>query len=553
MRPPYATLAAMLCGLHASLATPARGQDLFVDVAPARGLHFQHRDGRTGEKYYIETAGSGGGWIDFDGDGDLDVYLVNAARPPGSALTVDPRNALYENRDGRFVEVTDRAGVGDTGYGMGFCAGDIDADGRVDFVVTNFGPDRLFHSLGDGRFEEVGAAAGVADGRWGTSCAFGDVDGDLDLDLYVAHYVDFAFDHNPFCGDRARGLRAYCRPEAFAGVTDSLFINQGDGTFRDEGVARGLAEGADEKGFGVVMSDVDDDGDLDIYVTNDGTMNRFYVNDGRGFFEDRALLAGVGLSRGGRAESGMGVALGDVDGDQRPDILVTNYSMETNTLYRNLGGLQFDDATVAAGLAEASYKLVGWGAELFDFDNDGDLDLAVANGHPIDNIEAFEPILSYRQKKQLLVNDGAGRFTLLAGELGVAFDTARVSRGLAAGDWNDDGRLDLLVTNTNDAVELLENRVHNGNHWLGIRLQGPPSNPLAFGARVTLTAGSLRAAREVRSGSSFMTQSDLRLHFGLGQSPGPVTLEIRWPDGKLQMASTSLVDRYWPIAYAPRP
>ncbi len=543
-----------LCLLSLALsswATPVAAGDWFVDVASKVGIDFQHQDARFGAKYYIETAASGGGWIDYDDDGDLDLYLINGAATPGSSLTGTARNHLYENRGGRFVDVTAAAGVGDTGYGMGFCVGDVDGDGRLDFLVTNYGPDRLYRQRPDGTFEDVAPRLGVADERWGASCAFADLDADGDLDLYVTHYVDFAFERNPFCGDRARDLRAYCRPEAFAGVTDSLFIQQQDGTFVDQAKARGIAEGVHEKGFGVVASDIDNDGDTDLYVANDGTMNRLYVNDGSGHFEDQALFSGTGLSHLGAAESGMGVDLGDADGDGRLDLMVTNYSMETNTLYRNGGALLFDDVTQKSGLGEPSYKHVGWGVQFFDYDNDGDLDVAVANGHAVDNIEVFEAGLHYRQPNQLYENTGGGVFREVSAQAGKALQVAKVSRGLAVGDYDNDGRLDLMITNTNEGIDLLHNRVDKGHHWLGVKLVGPKANRAAIGARVTLIRGDRRWLREVRSGGSFMAQSDLRLHFGLGPSEEPVELDIQWPDGTRQKARSEQLDRYWSIDYAP--
>ncbi len=546
-RPGPLALDRLLPAIFVAVATaPTSAADWFVDVAADRGIEFRHEDGRTGAKYYIETGGSGGGWIDIEGDGDPDLYLVNAAPGPGATLKTEPRNALYENRDGRFVDVTEAAGVGDPSFGTGFCVGDVDRDGRSDFLLTNYGEDRLFLNAGDGRFEEIGARAGVADGRWGASCSFGDLDGDGDLDLYVTRYVRFSYDENPYCGDRARELRAYCRPDVFRGEPDSLYINQGDGTFREEGEARGIHQGADEKGFGVVLSDLDDDADLDIYVANDGTPNRLYVNDGNGRFTEFGLLSGTALSRRGAPESGMGVALGDYDGDLDLDLVVTNYSMESNAFYRNEGGLDFSEVSAPAGLKEASYPFVGWGAALFDYDNDGDLDLAVANGHAIDNIEQFESILTYEQKNQLFENRD-GVFVEVTSQAGAAWQVERASRGLAVADWNSDGRLDLLVTNTNAPAELLENRVGNAHHWVGIELVGGPANRPALGARVVLTADSRRQIREVASGGSFLVQGDLRLHFGLAGYSGAVEAEVRWPDGSVQKETLARVDRYWRI------
>ncbi len=530
---------------------PAAGE-WFREVSADVGVDFHHRDGRNGHRYYVETTASGGGWLDFDGDGDLDLYLLNGAATPGSKLAESPRNALYENRGGRFVEVAERAGVADDGFGMGLCAGDVDADGRLDFLVTNYGADRLYRNLGDGRFEEIGGPAGVADERWSIACAFGDLDGDGDLDLYVTHYLDFSYQRNPRCQSPA-GQRLYCLPEEFDGVADSLYVNLGAAggkvAFRQEAAARGIAQGTSERGMGVLLSDLDLDGDLDAYVANDNTLNRLYVNDGKGSFQDQGLASGAGLNALGTPEAGMGVAGGDVDGDGQPDLVVSHFALETNTLYRNLGGLQFDDVTGRAGLGPPSYKHVGWGIALLDFDNDGDLDLAVANGHMQEGVEQLDPGLRYAQANQLFENLGGGRFRDVSSQAGGAFAVERVSRGLAVGDWNDDGRLDLLITNTNDGVDLLENRLETDRHWLGIELHGAASNRFAIGARVELSAGGKRQLREVRSGGGFEAQSDLRLHFGLGQHSGPVTVEIRWSDGRRQRETTTALDRYWTIRY----
>ncbi len=520
----------------------------FEDVTEAVGIDFEHSDGRSGQCYYIETTASGGGWIDYDADGDLDLYLINGAPTPGSDLEYTPRNALFENLNGAFVDIAAQAGVDDPGYGMGMCVGDIDADGLLDFMVTNYGPDRLYRNLGDGRFEEIAGPAGVAEDLWSSNCSFGDVDGDGDLDLYVSHYMNWSYDNHPWCGDRLRDMRAYCRPSVLDGVTDSLFINSGDGTFTEEGVLRGLAEGSLEKGFGVVMTDLDNDGDLDIYVANDGTMNRMYINDGVGFFTDHALSAGSGLNAAGLAESSMGISLADVDEDGLTDIIMGNYSMETDTLFHNLGGLLFEDVSDVWGVGELTHRTMSWGMALFDADNDGDLDLATARGHTMDNIAQFEKGMEYAQSNLLAENIGAGRFREVPRvELGSGWGTPEVSRGLAVGDFDNDGRLDLVFTNTNARPQLLKNTLTGNEHWLGIRLIGTSINPFAIGSRVTLRLGERILVREVRSGGSFQSQHDLRLHFGLGKTTGPVDFEIRWPDGGIQHEHIEDVDRYLKI------
>ncbi|MEZ5330998.1 MAG: CRTAC1 family protein [Thermoanaerobaculia bacterium] len=544
--PRLAVLSLLALTVTAAGSAPAGPGARFVEVGARRGVDFRHHDYRDGHKFYVETTASGIGWIDHDGDGDPDLYLLNGAPPPGSTEIAAP-NRLYENRDGVFVDVTEQAGVGDRGFGMGLCVGDIDADGRADFLVANFGPDRLYHNLGDGRFEDVGPLAGVADPRWSAGCAFGDLDGDGDLDLYVTRYVDFRYDSGPECTDPSSGRAVYCRPLDFVGVTDSLFVNQGDGTFREEGAARGIVGGLTERGLGVVLSDLDRDGDLDIYVANDGSANRLYRNDGRGIFSEVGLLAGAALNAFGATEAGMGIAVGDVDGDGVSDLLLTHFSMETNTLYRGLGDMLFEDATIAAGLASPSYLQVGWGVELFDADNDGDLDLALANGHMQEGIESLEPGLAYEQPNQYFENRGDGTFVDASGGAGSAWSRPAVSRGLAAADFDDDGLVDLAIANTNGAPDLLHNTTADGNHWLGLRLVGGPSNPLAIGARVDLSAGDLRMAREVRSGGGFESQPELRLHFGLGARTGPVEVTVHWPDGAETTRSTADIDRYWTL------
>ncbi len=524
----------------------------FVEVSASLGIDFEHWDGRSGKRYYVETAASGGGWLDYDDDGDLDLYLINGAPTPGSAPRVPARNALFRNEGKRFVDATADSGLGDTGYGMGMCAGDYDGDGKLDVLVTNYGPDRLFRNLGDGKFEEVSKRAGVAGDRWGTGCAFGDLDGDGDLDLYVANYVDFRFEHNPQCGNATTKIYSYCRPDAFEGQVDYLYINQGDGTFREEGRSRGIQTAKEDRGFGVLLSDVDDDGDLDILVANDGSMNRLYVNRGDGHFEDQSLLSGLAFNGDGKAEAGMGLDLGDSDGNGLLDLMVTNYAAETNTLYLQREPLFFEDATQAAGMIPYSFQGVSWGVHFLDYDNDGDLDLAVANGHVLDNVALSSPKLSYPQSNQLLENDGQAHFRDISASAGAAFALKRVSRGLAVGDWNNDGRPDLLVTNTNDRISLLENRFSRSGGWIGFRLVGPPTNRFAVGAQIKLFGEKLLGVREVRSGGSFLSQSDYRQLFGLGDYEGNLRAEIRWADGRRQSSAFTERNRYWTITYAPR-
>ncbi|MEO1083876.1 MAG: CRTAC1 family protein, partial [Acidobacteriota bacterium] len=543
---------------------------IFRNVTLGSGVDFEHWDGRSGRRFYMETASGGGGFLDADGDGALDLYLLNGASTPGSPARQAPRNALFVQRNGAFVDVSAASGVDDAGYGMGLCIADVTGDGLPDLYVTNFGADRFYLSRGvvDGvpRFEEASTPAGLGDGGWGTGCAFGDVDGDGDLDLYVVRYLDYSVDRNRLCGDPARGIAGYCRPSVFRGQADLLYLRRGDRDgaplFEEVGLERGLVVGDSERGFAVVLSDLDVDGDLDAVVANDGTANRFYRNDGGGFFTDVALLSGLAVDRTGDPGASMGLELADADGDGRMDVFVTHYAHEANTLYLATEDASaesaadprpyFEDRTAEAGLAAPSFLSVGWGARFFDLENDGDLDLAVANGHVMDNIDLFEPRSSYPQADHLYRNDGAGRFVeISAATSGYDAPTPAVSRALAAGDWNDDGGVDLLITATNGRPRLLENVAPDRGRWIGLVLRGPRSNTLAIGARVVVRTGDGRVVGvgEVRSGGSFLAQNDLRLHFGLGPDPAPLQVEVRWPDGRAEVVSISDFDRYETVEY----
>ena len=536
------------------VSEPFEAEGWFTDVGESLGVEFRHQDGRSGRRHYPETVASGGGWLDYDRDGDLDLYLVNGARTPGSQLEESPRNALFEQRDGLFVAVTESAGVGDDGYGMGLCVGDVDGDGHLDFYVTNYGPNRLYRNRGNSTFEEISERAGVSGDSWSTNCAFADLDGDHDLDLYVSNYVDVDLERAPQCRDPASQLVSYCQPLAFDGQPDDLYWNRGDGSFEQAGTESGIHQGSRDRGFGVVVTDLSGDGRPDILVANDGSSNRFYQNLGDSRFEDRALIAGLGLNRDGRREAGMGLDVADLNADGLLDVSVTNYSFESNTFYLQQPGLLFEDRTVGLGLEADSYLAVSWGVGFFDADNDGDLDLAIANGHILDNIDQIEEGIGYAQANQFWLNRGDGSFAEISSKVGAAFQTARVSRGLATGDFDNDGRVDLLITNTNDQPNVLKNTVANDNHWLGLALVGPPANALAIGARVFLWRdGRQLGVREVRSGGSLLSQHDLRVHFGLGTTKEPVEVRVEWPDGTHQVETFRELDRYQTLHYSEEP
>ena len=518
----------LLCGV-----VPASADDSalsFREVGESIGLVFRHHHGGSGRFYMPETMGAGVAVLDYDGDGDQDVLFIDSGALPGYEGEAGG-SVLYRNEGGRFIDVTRRSGLEILSYGMGVTAGDIDSDGDIDVYVTAFGANLLFENLGDGSFREVGRAAGVDDAAWGASAAFADADLDGDLDLYVANYVDFSFENNPVCGDKERGLRSYCHPDSFDGLQDRFYRNHGDGTFEDATRAAGFRQ-ARGAGLGVVIGDVDDDGWPDLYVANDMTPNFLFRGGEDGVFEESALMAGAALGQRGEPEAGMGVAIGDVDGDGLPEIYVTHLDRQTNALYSSLGGGLFLDRRFAARVAEPSIFKVGFGAAFADLDLDADLDLVVANGHIIHNVEALGKGGSYRQQNQVLENLGGGRFAEVR-EVGM--DEVRSSRGLALGDLDGDGDLDVIITNSNDRVEIYANESTGSGSWLVVvlRLPAGAGGTEALGARIRLLASGSAQRMELRSASSYLSQSSSGAHFGLGETEW-TAIEIRWPDGRMQ-------------------
>jgi hypothetical protein len=501
----------------------------FVDETAKAGITFVHASGASPDKYMVETFGSGVAWIDFDGDGFVDLFFVNGA--PGAA------NALYRNQgNGTFRDVTQGSGTAgdDTrSYKTGVAVGDYDNDGRLDLYITALGPNRLLRNVGKGRFEDVTANAGVAGGanEWSTSTGFLDYDRDGDLDLFVVNYVDFRMDENPWCGSRQPGYRMYCNPTIFDGTADRLFRNNGDGTFTDVSKQAGIANPAG-KGLGVVFCDFDRDADVDIYVANDLVRNFLYRNNGDGTFQDVAYAAGVGFDVNGKPQAGMGVDCGDVDGNGLPELFVTNFSEELNTLYENRGGGLFEDVSQKAGLGTGFLPL-GFGTKMFDFDNDGDLDLHVTNGHVIDNVKLYQPKLSYEQKDLLYENIG-GRFKDVSDESGPALQAARVGRGLAVADFDNDGNVDVAISSLGGKAVLLRNTAPRHGNWLEIRAEGTRSNRFGLGATVRVQTPGLLQVPEINNAASYLSSSDIRLHVGLGDAASVQQLEILWPSGQRQ-------------------
>lgn len=518
----------LLCGSSALAQSPQ-----FVEVSKDRGLSFEHHNFPTPDKHLVETMGSGAAFFDYDNDGWLDVYLLNGTALGPAAKAPSPTNQLFHNKgDGSFEDVTLRAGVGHTGYAMGVAVGDIDNDGWLDLYVTNFGTDVLYRNLANGRFEEVTRKAGLGDPGWGTSTGFFDYDRDGDLDLYVARYLDYSLDTNIVCQDYEMKERSYCHPNHFAGASDLLYRNDGKGHFSDVSQAAGIAN-PKGKGLGVVLSDLDGDSWTDIYVANDSVGNFLYRNRQDGTFEDVTLLSGTGFSADAQPEAGMGVDASDATGDGRADIFVTNLDFESNSFYANQGGLWFEDQTFPRGLGRASLSQVGFGARFLDYDNDGDLDLFVVNGHILDNIQQSRSHLSYPQANQLYRNQ-QGHFSDVTGELGPDMAAKFVGRGLAVGDYDRDGDLDLLVSNCGQPAQLYENRGGNRKGWISLKLQGTVSNRWGLGAQARVRIGEQEAFYELTGGGSYLSGSDYRLHLGLGTAAQVDSLEILWPSGRKQ-------------------
>ena len=518
--------------LHA-IALPALSQNQvvrFTDATAELGIQFRHTNGESGEKYFIEPLGSGVALFDYDNDGDLDLYLVNGSDLPGVTSPLPPINRLYRNDGNIFTDVTLETSVGDTGYGLGCCVGDYNNDGFTDLYVTNYGANVLYHNNGDGTFTDVTESAGVGGNQLSSGCAFLDLDADGYLDLYVVNYVQFDLETNPEC--TRQGVRTYCTPEALPGASDILYRNNGDGTFADVTAKSGIS-GANGKGLGIVCGDIDNDGDVDIFVANDTTPNFLYRNDSDTaiWMTEDALFAGVALSEEGRAYSGMGANFGDFDNDGYLDIVITNFQDQTNSLYHNAQSGFFNEVSFAKGIGERSLPYLAWGVDFVDFNNDGWLDLFVANGHLDDNVAEIDPIGTYAQPNQLFLSNRGLNFVE---SVDAAIANQKVSRGTAFGDIDNDGDVDIVVSNLKDTPTVLRNDRDNTSRWLTIKLVGTHCNRDAIGARVTVVSGGTTQIREVKSGSGYLSQNDLRLHFGLGGATQVDTLTVRWLCGKVQ-------------------
>ena len=541
---------ALCLGATAAHISGASGPIQFEDVTSHAGLSgYRNLFGSPEKRYIIESTGNGAAWIDYDNDGCLDLFVVNGSTLERQAQGErGPGNRLYHNNcDGTFADATAGSGLEGGYWGSGVATGDYDNDGFVDLFVTSIlEGNHLYHNNGDGTFADVTAKAGVGGGkRVSVSAVFFDYDRDGRLDLFVTNYVKFDrpyLDHvSPYC--LWKGVRVFCGPTGVAGDSNILYHNNGDGTFADVTKAAGL-ENPELKSLGVVAADLDDDGWPDIYVAADSTMNALYHNNRNGTFADVSLQSGAGFSQDGRTQSGMGVDAGDYDGDGRLDLFVTNFQDDYNTLYHNEGGATFTDASFSAKIGRVSFNRLGWGTGFQDFDNDGRVDIFVANGHVYPQVDsAHLPQETYAQQNQLLRNQGGGSFSDVTGTIG-GMAGMKSSRGVAFGDFDGDGRMDAVVVNMDDTLTLLRNTSRNARHWLTVRTIGRRSNRDGIGARLQLRAGGHVQVREVKTGGSFASANDPRVHFGLGTTPSIERLEITWPSGTKQTFANVPIDHF---------
>jgi hypothetical protein len=525
----------------------------FVDASPGSGIEYRNVCGApVGEKGWLnEGMGAGAGWLDYDGDGKLDLYIVNGSafdRKPGEG---EPNKLFRGDGKGKFTDVSDQAGVAHRGWGYGMTAGDYDNDGDPDLYVTNMGPNVLYRNRGDGTFEDVTAKAGVAgQDVWSSSAAFFDMEHDGDLDLYVDNYMICSPETVAKRGSPKavssncayRGIQVFCGPLGQVPLQDTLYRNNGDGTFTDVTREAGIWLDTPRYGLGVVVSDLDNDGDQDIYVANDSVGNLIWENDGNGRFKEVGLVKLAAFNADGRAQAGMGTDAADYNGDGWIDLVVTNFSQDLNTIYKNMGGRFFLDDSALAGM-NITHMNLSWGVGFYDFDLDNDLDLFVANGHVYPMVDGFQIGTEFRQLNHLFKNDG-GRFTQSASQAGPGFEVLRSFRAAAFGDYDDDGDVDVFLTTLDDVPLLLRNDTpRNGRRFLQVRLIGEKSNRDAVGARVTATFGGTTRILERKGGGSYQSIADPRLHFGLGTVDKVEVLEVRWPSGVRDVLRDVEVDR----------
>ena len=531
-----------------SLALPAvAASPLFEDIgSSASGITWKHDNAMSPNRYLPETMGPGVAFFDFDNDGWLDIFMVNSGTTDFYSPAAPLKNALYKNnRNGTFTDVADKAGVaGGKEFGMGCAIADYDNDGYQDILVTAYGRCSLYHNNGNGTFTDVTDKAGLAAPGWTTSAVWFDYDNDGKLDLFLCSFVQFSPKSDVFCGDNKLGKRFYCIPRVFKPTPSLLFHNNGDGSFKEvsEGTPIARAMG---KALGVVATDINNDGLPDLFVANDTVQNFLFANRGKGKWDEIGLAAEVGFSANGTPRSGMGVDAADLNADGRQDLFVANVDQEMFSLYRNDGNEFFSDVANFHGVAQATRLLSGWGLKFFDYDNDGSVDLILANGHPDDMIESYSQQVRYKEPLVLFHND-ARKLSNVTAEAGPAFQKMYPARGLAVGDYNNDGRLDVLIGNNGEAPVLLKNNAGEGNHWVGLKLQGTSCNRDAIGATITWSYGDVQRSRYKSSGGSYLSSHDLREVLGLGTATKVNWVEIKWPQpsGRVERLTDVPIDRY---------
>ena len=512
------------------------------DVTKESGITFIHTDGSSGRRHIVESVSAGLALFDFDRDGDVDIYFLNGAPLKGTKVNVIPRNRLYRN-DGKwtFTDVTEQAGVGNTGFGLGVAAGDYDNDGDLDLYVNNYGPNCLYRNNGDGTFTDVTAQAGVANSHKVGACAhFLDMDKDGDLDLFVANYLDFTYENHLF--RFSKGIPKYTGPTDFPPMANNLYRNNGDGSFTDVTHSSGIAE---HRGWGMggVCADYDNDGDTDIYVANDVYANFLFENDGTGRFTERGLMAGLAYDLHGDDQGSMAIDCADYDNDGRLDFYQTSYARELTILFRNLDGKLFEDVTRVTGAGTSTRPYVTWGTGMVDFDNDGDRDIFVATGHLQDNIELYDNTTTALTPNLLLMNNGSGKFKDVSAQSGDGMQVKQRSRGAGFDDLDNDGDIDVVILNARHGPTLLRNDSATGNHWIQIRLRGAKTNSDGVGARVSVVAGDLTQIDEVHSGRGYQSHYGMRLHFGLGKRNLVDRIEVRWIGGGVSVFEKIATDQ----------
>jgi enediyne biosynthesis protein E4 len=527
----YLVAGVLALGWLQSTPTVAQRPIAFENVAAAAGITFTHTNGASPDKYLVETMGSGAVLFDYDNDGLTDLFLVDGGSIADATVNSRARHRLYRNvGQGAFKDASESSGIRHREYGMGACAGDVDNDGRVDLYITNYGQNELYRNNGKGAFTDITRASNVGAAGWSTSCAFFDMDNDGDLDLFVTNYLDAPKSNNRFCGDPQRRIRVYCHPLVYPSVPNVLYRNDGKGIFTDVTSAAGLSKYVGN-GLGVAVGDYDGDGKPDVFVANDSVPNFLFHNEGGGRFSEVGLLAGVAVARDGKPRAGMGTEFADYDGDGKLDLVVTNHEFETTSLFHNDGRGAFVDVTLEAGISSSTLPYVGFGVAFLDVDDDADLDLSIVNGHVIDNTAVFRAGSTHAQRKLLFQNTNGRRFAEVSRQSGTGFSRDDVGRTLLAGDIDNDGDIDMIVTNNGGPAEVLRNGGGTGRSSIEIRVIGSRSNRDGLGARVTVTAGGRTQAREVKSGSSYLGQNDLRLHVGLGEANRVDRIDVRWPAG----------------------